>query len=448
MEALKKVKEIILCNKILFFILVLTFIISVGYSFYFRIHPLVDAKAYDVIAQNLVKGFGYRENLDVDILHDYAISRVGPLYEFFLAGVYKTFGHHYEAVWLLQALFRALSAWLIYATVLLVFKQNDFNKKTALVATIIFGLNPDLIEISAMLMIETLYLFLLCLMLYLFFLCLNKSSWWKVLILGLVSGLAILSRPPIIFFVPIIIFFFWQRKKIWSAFAIVLIMITVFLPWTVRNWQVFHQFMPLGSAGAYNFWIGNYPGASGEQEQPQEALNFIATHPISDLQAESTHQFTEFVLHKPGEFVKLTFLRVNKYFSVVRPMGFWFYQKGLGQLIFVASSGLFSIFLFIFGLAGLFQSFRLKQISTYYLIAFTLITPLIIFVTVVETRYRFQIYPLLSLFAGYYVVYLWNNKKIFKERILWSVVSAVFLNGLLDLFLSFGKFKEKLGGFF
>ena len=70
-------------NKILILIVAGSFLASLAYSFHFQIRPAVDARAYDVIAQNIARGFGFREEPQKDILHDYAIARVGPLYEYF-----------------------------------------------------------------------------------------------------------------------------------------------------------------------------------------------------------------------------------------------------------------------------------------------------------------------------------------------------------------------------
>ena len=49
-------------NRALILILLGSFLLSVGYSFYFKINPTVDARAYDVIALNIAQGFEPRVN--------------------------------------------------------------------------------------------------------------------------------------------------------------------------------------------------------------------------------------------------------------------------------------------------------------------------------------------------------------------------------------------------
>jgi len=207
------------------------------------------------------------------------------------------------------------------------------------------------------------------------------------------------------------------------------------------------EIIRLGAGGAYNFWIGNYHGANGEQEPPDEAREFIKNYGVINIQPVAMNNFFTFIRQHPLEYVKLTALRVNKYFSLARPMGFWFYQSGLGQLIFLICSSLASVFLFIFGLAGLAKAFKLNHRQLNYLLAFTILTPLIIFATVVETRYRFQIYPLLAIFAGYFIIYLAGQKKFWLNKTLWLFAGLVLANGLLDLVLSLDRFKERLGWF-
>lgn len=433
----------------IFWVILGSFLASLLYAFHFKIEPSVDALAYDKIAWNLIKGNGYRESLENNLSHDYAIARVGPFYEYFLAGIYKIFGRHYELVWLIQAILHALSAWLIFLTTILVLADNQKRKTAGLWAAAIFGFYPDLIEISAMLMTETLFLFLVCLMIYLFFCYIGRPTNQLAAGLALVAGLAVLTRSPVFFLIPVILFYFW-RKKLWRQAAIfVLVLILVFIPWTWRNYQIYGQLMPFGAAGNFNFWIGNRLGGDGEQGPTNEQIEFVTTRELKEVNSESTKQFKSFLYSHPLEFIKLTCLRINKYFSVIRPMGFWFYQEGLGQLLFILSSAAASVILFVFGLGGILKTIFLKDKRLYYPLAFAIFTPLIIFVTVVETRYRFQIYPLLAIFAGYFMVRLtFNQTKWWLERTLWLSAALVFSNGIIDLLLSLARLKERLKLFF
>ena len=90
------IKQYVVRNKFLILIVFFSGLLSLVYSFYFKIAPVVDARVYDTIAVNILEGGAYKEDLSKSYEFDTAIIRVGPGYEFFLAGIYYLFGHHYE----------------------------------------------------------------------------------------------------------------------------------------------------------------------------------------------------------------------------------------------------------------------------------------------------------------------------------------------------------------
>ncbi|MBI3633259.1 MAG: glycosyltransferase family 39 protein [Candidatus Vogelbacteria bacterium] len=436
-------KESTYQNKLLTAILALSFLLSAFYSFYFKIVPVVDAAAYDRIAQNIVNGNGYREDMSVDILHDYSISRVGPVYEYFLAVVFVIFGHSYQIVWIIQAFLHVLTVYLIYMLCLEVFPELENRNKVALIAGAIFGFYPDLIEISSMLMGETLYLFFTCALIYLFFRYLDNQSLRNLLSLSFVAGVSVLVRPPIILFLPILSYATYKKVGWSHLLSMAAIILLVFTPWTIRNYSVFHVFMPFGTAGQLNFWIGNHPGSNGEQEAGPVISDFIASHAQTDIQIESMKQFIAFLASSPVEFLKLTLLRINKYFSILRPMGFWFYTSGWRQWLFVLCSAVFSIIVSVLSLSGIIKLLGTLDEKVKYLFLFTFITPLLLFITVIETRYRFQIYPFLAIFAAYFVcTFQWGNR--IEIKILTGAFSAIMVNGLLDGLINFSVFYSKI----
>lgn len=438
-----KIKNFFLSNKAISCILLLSFLLSIFYSFYYQIEPVVDARAYDVIAQNIINGEGYKEILDPEVKYEPSLVRAGPVYEYFLACIYKIFGHSYAAVWLIQALLHALSALFIYLTCLLVFSDTN-KKRIGLVSASIIGFYPDLIEISAMLMTETLYIFLVCLSIYLFYLYFEDNKLTTLVYLSIVFGLAVLTRPPVVFLLPVVVFYLFQKRQFVRTALFTILVVTILTPWTVRNYSSYGKIMPFGAGGAYNFWIGNHVGASGEQEPGPELTEYFYNHNVIESYDESMRQFKSFVVNYPEDFIKLTLMRVNKYFSALRPMGFWFYNSGFSQALFVASSAAFSFFVMTFGIGGIFNFLKKtdKSLDIKYLIYFTIATPLIIFITVVETRYRFQIYPFLSILAAYFVLEIKDNRKEYKT--LAVALFIVVLNSSIDLIINLDSFKDKI----
>lgn len=454
-------------NKALMIIFLLSLLLPIGYSFIYRIEPAVDAKAYDKMAVNLISGFGFREESDKSFEFDTAIVRAGPAYEYFLAGVYKIFGHHIEIVWILQALLHAITALLIFLICRSLsgrpalrrsfgkgeqagaFGGKEKGVKIGLIAAILFGFHPDLIEISAMLMTETLYLFWIVLAIYFFVKLFNEPDKLKFsVLLALSLGITVLNRPSAALFLPIILIFYLIQKRYKAMMIFLLLFILCLVPWTIRNYLVYHRFIPTTLIGEYNLWVGNTLSSTGGQfpDGLNPATDFAAQYGYSAFGGEAKRQFKEFVLSHPLVFVKLTFLRIVRYFSLIRPMGFWFYSSGLDKLLFVLSSLLGIGILFVSGLAGMFKALMEKSRLFNYLMIFALLAPLAIIFATVESRYRFQIYPFLAIFGAYFLSGFFagdfRSIKAFKTSVL---IFGIFT--LADIFVFWPIVQERISSF-
>jgi len=133
----------------------------------------------------------------------------------------------------------------------------------------------------------------------------------------------------------------------------------------------------------------------------------------------------------------------------MRPMGFWFYQKGWSQLIFVFSSVLASVLLFTLGFAGIFATLKKerKNKKMFYLIAFAFLTCLSIVPFLIETRYRLPIYPFMAIFAGFFVYRFMTFKQEYLKYLI-IAFSVLFLNTVLNFILEYNKVIEKLNQIF
>ncbi|MDO8594566.1 MAG: glycosyltransferase family 39 protein [bacterium] len=397
-------------HKILIGIISASFLLSLCYSFLYKIEPVVDARSYDQIAVNLLAGQGFKEDSTLSYEFDPSIIRAGPLYEFFLAGVYGTFGYHFEVVWILQALLHAATAFIIFLTARILFPER--GDAIGLVAAALIGFHPDLIEISAMLMTETLYLFLVTLTVFLFFKVYQKPSSLRLaLLLGASTGLSLLIRPPVLLFVPVFLCLFGIRKEYKGAAAFLLTLVLFLSPWVMRNYVVYKQFIPTTLIGEYNVWVGNTLVSDGGQLSMGDnpATAYLETNGVFGFKEKAGVEFRSFVRLHPMQFIELSAVRTIRYMSLIRPMGFWFYESGLPQLTFIALSGLSIMILFVTGAAGLWRVFQQKKEWRYYVAALALAAPLPLIFTVVQSRYRFQVYPLLALFGAYFLVELYKR---------------------------------------
>jgi 4-amino-4-deoxy-L-arabinose transferase-like glycosyltransferase len=433
---------------VLALILGLIFCVSVAYSFAYRISPAVDAVAYDTIARNILAGCGFKEMCSQSYGMDTAITRAGPGYEFFLAGVYAVFGYHYEAVWILQALLHTATAFLLYCLAQRIFREEE-KKYVGYGAVIIFGFWPDLIEISAMLLTETLYLFMTVLVTWFFVrLIKTQQTFFTGVLLGVLTGLAILVRPPIVLFIAIFAGYLLYFKKYPTVIGFVLGVISSLFPWVYRNYLVYHQFILTTMIGQFNIWVGNTLSSNGGQitSENNPVAQYIAAYGVMKFPQAASEAFRDFLGNHFVVFVELCARRFIRYFSLIRPMGFWFYQQGIKQLIFVTASGIWIATVFTSGIAGLGVLVGRRRDFWCVLLLVTIASPLLLLLTVVQSRYRFQIYPFLSVGAAY-AFYLIRSKRYEITRpLLLSIVALGFIS-IVDAVIFFGTVIERLKTF-
>lgn len=437
-------------NHVAYIIALSAVFLSLIYAFAIKPPLNVDAKAHNRIAINLAEGNGYWEKIPIDKEFDRAIGRSGPLIEYFLAGIYKVFGVKIWVVWIIHALIRGLTVILIYKLCLLVF-NNSAKEKIGLMTALIFGWYPDLIESSVSLMTETTYLFLFVLVLYIFYKYIYKPNLKNLIIFSAVFALLFLAKSIVLMSaLPIFLLYFLWHKRFKHLILSLVIMTVLISPWVIRNYIVFDKIIPSRIYGFYTLHVGNYHGASGENDIVllTDAKEIEKQSGVFALEEYSKQQFFSFVKEHPIEYVMLHFRRFSIYFSWLRPAGHWPYLSYQMRLLTYISSGIFSVILFAFGLSGLFYAYKKfkddQKIKL--LIYLTLLTPLPFILTQVETRFRYLIYPLLAIFAGYCLILLSQQckKNILLKKIIITTVAILSINTLFDLYINFDRFISKL----
>ncbi|OGY64297.1 MAG: hypothetical protein A3I89_01245 [Candidatus Harrisonbacteria bacterium RIFCSPLOWO2_02_FULL_41_11] len=441
---------------ILVIVLLGALFVSLSYSFYFRIPPAVDARAYNNIAWNIVTGNGYREDVNVPIDEDNAIMRVGPGYEFFLAAIYYLFGHHYEAVWVIQALLNVLSAGLIFLVTKEIFKVH-WNYLIGVTAAILIGFSPDLITMQGMLMTETLGVFLIVLTAYLFFRYFNQTekSGWKIFSIGVTLALASTVRTPALFLIFPIIWVLWKNKNWKHLLFVFLGLVLIFTPWIARNYYVYRTFVPTNLAYGIDLGSGNHFGASGELEPYPVNDLYLEQYGLVEGSRRLTGEALRFIVFNPLEFLKITLYRTSIYFSFARPTGFWFHLHGWSKAITLVFSAIYSVILFVFGFWGIWSLFagsrearqisymngREKTLAKIFL-AMLIMMPLAVVGIIVETRYRMLVYPFLAVFAGYGLSVFWQKKLEWQPALI--ITFLLGANTFFDVSRNLGRIFERI----
>lgn len=415
---------------------------SLAYSFGFRIKPMVDARWYDTIAWNLVSGKGFRLLEDGALADDPAIATVGPGYEYFLAGVYAIFGRHLEPVWIIQALLHTLNAFFVFLLARRVLPDSPKQFLFCLFAVALYGLNPDLIQIAAMLFTETLYLTLLLLAALGMAAFVASPSAGRVYGTAFALACAILVRPiavlPLAVFLVILLI---KKKPLWLA-GVLVIQLLFIAPWTVRNYSVYGRFVPLTAAGGYDLWVGNNPQSSGEEIPTKEVSDYKDQYGFLAADRRGTEEYAKFLLGDPVGFLKLQGIKSVKFFSAIRTSAWWFHLSGIARgLTFFISGGFFFILLLL-GIPGIYSSLRNGPASARILSVLTLTVPLAVIPIVVTSRLRYPMYPFLAV-LGALAVYRYREGEIPRRNFL---VSAGVIIGvtLMDIFISAPQIPDRI----
>ena len=441
------------------FIIIFLIIVSVNflYAITYKIKPIVDAEAYDEIATNIVQHEQYRSSFNVPIELDGSISRIGPGYELFLATNYLFFGKHFWIIWLVQAILYGLTIVMLGLISLKLFPIANQNLKVVYSAMLIFGLLIDTIQLNAMLMTEALFLFLLTLSFYIWSKIydhdpkLNYGSW---IMLGFILGILTLTRPTGLIIFLLLSCATIYRKRLSGIFAICLITIPFILvqvPWFVRNYNIYNQFIFHSSADGLNFLSGNYPGNHGEftSDFPfYKELKEKYPSPV-ELNNQAKQWYKDFVINHPFQAGKILLEKTFIFFSLTKTSGFWFHYFGkidqvLTILLSIIQNFIILGSIIMFGIMIVKRWINKQFLSPDIFIAFSVlalaITPII---SVIANRHRLPLAIMsLPLFV-YIVCILKNNYKQMKLEIIVTILIIVFSTSV-DLFLQFDKFKSKL----
>ncbi|MDD4761544.1 MAG: hypothetical protein PHZ25_00775 [Candidatus Pacebacteria bacterium] len=443
---LKEIGVFLFSKKHFVVFLFLVFLASFSYALIHEIRPAVDAKAYDIIAMNLVENGEYRLG-EGELEKNDAILKVGPGYEFFIAAIYFIFGQKYWLVWLIQSLLFVSSIFLVSALAIgLFYKERKVNWRNFYIALVPAAFFIDVIQLNAMIMGETLFIFLTTAAIVVFYFNIQKPSLLKSSGLGFLLGLLYLTRPVALALVAGFLGTVFFKKQYKSFILILSVFLILQIPWIVRNYEVYGKILPTHTAaGGVDFLSGNYPGNHGEYRSDFELYQKIEAEDPTPMgfYENSTKWFLNFAKEEPIKLAGVWLEKSVIFWSMTKTGGFWFHYFNKGEQAATIIMSIISYFL-IYGTAIAYAVKLLKDkfkgndflkavfVSTFFLV-------LISIITIISSRYRLTLLPIMLIFSFGF----WAEEKKWKYISLAGVwiVFATFL----DLFLQYDKFLDKIG---
>ncbi|GEM_PF-3687965 len=181
-----------------------------------------------------------------------------PVYPYLTAAAFKTFGRRHGGI---LVLILQVTALFFTSCIVYLLGRRVFNAQAGLLAG---SALPLLNRNLAVTFVPSVFAgLMISVSAYLIILCVEKVSVRRGVILGLTLGFAALLYAPTLAFIPIAVFFLLVKKTpgrflaLKTAAAAILAAVIVLSPWTVRNFMVFGQIIPVRTGFGINVHQSN-----------------------------------------------------------------------------------------------------------------------------------------------------------------------------------------------
>ena len=429
---------------------VAAFAVSFGYGLFYQITPSVDARKFHATAVNIVTRHSFCSECNVPLAQDTAIRDIGPGYQFFLAAVYTIFGIHTWIVWLLQALMHATVVWWLYGLIRRVLGSVASNHLNTTLPLALYAFHPDIIQATAMLMSEIVFVFILVGIVKLFVLIWEhngRASWGKLVWMGALLGALMMVRPtgaPVL----VVVLFVFVWKRWWKALILVLISaVLIQAPWAIRNARLYHSFVLNSVVGGLDIWAGLDPHGSGEfnlSALPNIRQKIAGLDP-DQIDRVSLEEVKKIVLTKPLFAIGRTVQKGLKLFALSKTSAFWFHYKGAWDRLFVLiGSVLFNLALLGMFCASLWDALVHRRFHHWILALGTVLVILLAIpptLTVVVNRYRIPMLPFMALASAGWLAFVTEKDR---RNSLIAAMLMLVLTTSVDVWGSLDKVKDRL----
>lgn len=364
------------------------------------------------IAKAIAEGRGFSSPLHM--FQTGPTAWLSPIFPYLVAGVFKVFGTYtYMSDFVLHFIdlsFSAFTVWPIYAI-----GNRAFGKTTGRAAAWAWVFCPTAIYFPVMWVWDTALAGLWMAMLFAATLALRGSDrlWW--IGYGALWAVGALINPSILTVLPFLaLWAIWPLRHDLArsarlAAAASLIFAVCIAPWTIRNYVVFHKFVPLRSNFGLELFLGNNsevpdtwsPGLH-PNENPVEGAKFARMTEIPYMEEKQREAFA-FMRTHPLDSAHYAFRRFSENWMGIwdSPFDLWSHMPLGGKLIIVWASA-FSLLSFL----GVLFAYRAGKEESLPFALMMLIFPLLFYITHPSLRYRFPLDPIMQVLTVYTFVYL------------------------------------------
>ena len=382
--------------------------------------PVTDGDFYDKMAMRIAEG-DWRGGKDVFF--------VNPFYPYFLAAIYRIFGHSCTAVKLIQIALGSGTCLLVY-----LLGKRLISRPAAVIATAMAAFYGIFIYYDELLLATTVSVFTFLAALHLLLWAIEKKALHGFALAGAVLGISFVSRPSVFPFIAAFWLVYCLRDRaegfIAARLAVYSLVAACFvLPVTIRNYVVADDFVLVSSHSGYNLYFGTNTTSGGYFGLPKEIPRTLIDSPEdqkkwftdeaekaagrslkpSEVSSFWASKAWGIIFENPGEWLLLA---GNKLLRLLNAHEFsdnqnFYFSKQFSFLLRLPLVGFGLVCpLALLGMVLLFR--ERKQVGILYLYVIGYAGALLFFF--VSSRYRMPLVPVFMLFAGHALH--WIGKKL------------------------------------
>jgi hypothetical protein len=344
-----------------------------------------------------------------------------PVYPYFLAGIFATFGVYTKASALV---FLAINTFFSAVTSVPIFliARKTLDLRTAKVAAWAWALFPYAINFSAATMWYHSFVALLLAVIFLSALSLGSSdrliAWAGF---GTLLGLAALTNPVVVAIVPFVGVWLWvqlnrKHKRAWAATIVgLLAMVVTIMPWLVRNERELHHPVIFKDGFWLEVCVGNvnnslhwWDGSEHPSGSTRENVQYEQLGELNYMAAKHSRAIAYMASH-PGAYA----LRSLRH-AIFMWTGFWSFNLDyLRQEPFDPENICFLTLLSLLSIAGLYYMFREGRGTAARLYFLVLLSfPVPYYLSHLDPGFRHPVDPLLVILACFALTQLWVQIRV------------------------------------
>jgi 4-amino-4-deoxy-L-arabinose transferase-like glycosyltransferase len=388
------------------------------------------ADGYDLIANNLVQGHGYRfqANASKTMMRE-------PGYPFFLAGAFEIGGYTIGTVRWANWVLTIGIAFLIMRLAQLI--TND--RTTSLIAALLFLLYPSTLISEARGGVEILFILVVLIFMLLLHHAVAKGNLWRYLVAGLALGVVVQVRStPMVFPFLLLLYLLLfangtaeRLKAILNVGVLVLGMVTVLIPWVIRNYELVHHIVPTASVQGVALQEGQYTcehlnfGTTFNRVQNEAGLKRAAIATELGVPFEGAYYYQVFFdPHDEWTFNKTLFERAKKEYAdhpailagciCKNVFNYWFLGKNWNATLI---NIVVQVPLLALAISGLYLLRKRGQLAKMGIIlVFILCIVAVHLPTIAHARHSVPLVPFLAIPASVALVSIWLRFRLNSQR--------------------------------